>query len=384
MKHFNYLTEEQTENLFVKPPEEFNKYTDKETLAFGLGATLYMPSYQNIIEKVKSEQLRGLASFVMCFEDAIKEEDLDRGQENVRKTLQELYRCIAEGKTNASKVPLFFLRVRNIPQFESFISSLSKEEAELLTGFIFPKFDSSNGSAYLSLTKQFNEHFQTKLYGMPILESPSIIFKESRVNELIKIKAVVDEYRDYVLNIRVGGTDFSSVFALRRGIDYSIYDIKVVSDCLTDILNVFKRADDGYVLSAPVWEYFSQQRLLKPRIRMTPFMEQNMMGKRQKIVDKAIDGLIKEIVLDKANGFVGKTIIHPTHISFVNALQAVTKEEYEDAQMILQHQGGGVFKSSSGNKMNEINPHLAWARQVVKKADVYGVLKEGDNYVALF
>jgi len=384
MKHFNYLTEKQVEDLFVRPPEEFNKYTDKETLAYGLGATLYMPSYQNIIEKVKSELLRGLASFVMCFEDAIKEEDVERGQANVRNTLQELHRSIKAGTTNISKIPLFFLRVRNLSQFESFISTLTKEEAELLTGFVFPKFNSTNGKQYLSLTKQFSEHFQTKLYGMPILESSSIIYKESRVDELIKIKAILDEYQDFVLNIRVGGTDFSSIFALRRGIDYSIYDIKVVSDCLTDILNVFKRAEDGFVLSAPVWEYFSQQRLLKPRIRITPFAEQNMIGKRQNIVDKAIDGLIKEIVLDKANGFVGKTIIHPTHISYVNALQVVTKEEYEDAQMILQHQGGGVFKSATGNKMNEVNPHLAWARQIMKKASVYGVLKEGDHYVALF
>ncbi|WP_367362483.1 HpcH/HpaI aldolase/citrate lyase family protein [Mesotoga sp.] len=43
--------------------------------------------------------------------------------------------------------------------------------------------------------------------------------------------------------------------------------------------------------------------------------------KRNLIVNAAIDGLLREVILDKANGFVGKTIIHPSHLKYVNAMR---------------------------------------------------------------
>lgn len=384
MKHYQYLTDEERESIFHVEPQSFDKHIDREALGFALGATLYMPSYQNIAPKIVEKEMEGLTSFVMCFEDAIREEDVERGQENVKQTLQTLYRSIEDGSLSPDDIPLLFLRVRNLQQFESFTSSLTKEEASLLTGFNFPKFDSTNGADYLQLTKEFSTHFQTPLYGMPILESSQIIYKESRLEELLTLKGIFKSHREQVLNIRVGGTDFSSLFALRRGIDYSLYDIMVVADALRDIQNFFMRAEDGFVISAPVWEYFSNNRMLKPRIRMTPFIQKKMVNKRTSIIDKSIDGLIQELIKDKANGFVGKTIIHPSHITYVNAFQAVTKEEYEDAVMIAESQGGGVAKSSNGNKMNEMNPHMAWAKKILKKAYIYGVIEESDNIVDLF
>ena len=50
-----------------------------------------------------------------------------------------------------------------------------------------------------------------------------------------------------------------------------------------------------------------------------------------------------------ANGFVGRTVIHPNHIKFVNSLMAVTKEEYDDAIMILGNSQGGVVKGTGAN-----------------------------------
>ena len=60
---------------FVKTPIEFNKYTDRDTLQYCLGSTLYMPGTKDIRDKVLNKQL-DVTSFVMCCEDAIKEEDL--------------------------------------------------------------------------------------------------------------------------------------------------------------------------------------------------------------------------------------------------------------------------------------------------------------------
>lgn len=384
MRHFQYLSETQMNHIFEVFPEDFTVDSDRETLSFALGATLYMPSYKKIVEKLINKELQGLTSFVMCFEDAIREEDVERGEENVLNTLRSLTEAVENGNLDKKDIPMFFVRIRNMPQFCKFVKRLSEKEARFLSGFVFPKFSSQNGEEYLSFLVHLNERFNTRLYAMPILETPEIIYQETRMSELTRIKALLNRYRDYILNVRVGGTDFSSLFSLRRGIDYTIYDLAVVADCLKDILNLLMRAEDGFVVSAPVWEYFTNQRLLKPRLRETPFHKRDMLVKRKSIIDKAIDGLIRELILDKANGFVGKTIIHPSHISYVNAFQVVTKEEYEDALMIVQNQGGGVQKSSQGNKMNEMNPHLSWAKKILAKAKVYGVVKENDGYIDLF
>ena len=47
---------------------------------------------------------------------------------------------------------------------------------------------------------------------MPIIEDAEVAYKETRMIELMGIKKILDKYRDLVLQVRVGGTDFSSVF----------------------------------------------------------------------------------------------------------------------------------------------------------------------------
>ena len=41
---------------FVKAPMEFNKYTERDTLQYCLGATLYMPGTKDIRDKVINHQ----------------------------------------------------------------------------------------------------------------------------------------------------------------------------------------------------------------------------------------------------------------------------------------------------------------------------------------
>ena len=145
---------------------------------------------------------------------------------------------------------------------------------------------------------------------MPILETPSIIHKETRIEELTRVKHILDSYKEYVLNIRIGGTDFSGLYSLRRGKDFTIYDLSVIKDCISDIINVFKR--DDYVISGVVYEYYSN------------------------VLDFNNNILIKETLLDKANGLTGKTVIHPTQVNVVNSLMVVSKEDYTDAVNIIR------------------------------------------------
>lgn len=376
MKHHRH----NPEYKFIEEPIEFTKNTEKDLLQYCLGGVLYMPGTKNIISKILNK-IPPAPSMVMCMEDAIKKEDLHNAEVNILKHLDVLADALENGQIDEKEIPLIFIRVRNTQQFKSFSSVLTPHQATVLTGFVFPKFDSDNGLEYLECFDSVCETTGINLYCMPLLEGKRIAFKENRLEELIRIQSLLSGFRPKILNIRVGATDFSSIFGVRRGINHSIYDILAIRDCLADILNFFSRTGQDYVVSAPVWEYF----LANKKDSIDHLIEQNIhhsLLQRNSIVNEAIDGLLREVVLDKANGFVGKTIIHPSHLKYVNAMQAVTKEEYEDARQILNAEGG-VIKSANANKMNEINPHRSWAKKVACKASAYGVIENETAYLKL-
>ena len=62
---------------------------------------------------------------------------------------------------------------------------------------------------------------------------------------------------------------------------------------------------------------------------------------------------------------------------------AVTQEVYEDALQVM-NTSGGVVKSGSGNKMNEIGPHKCWAEKILMRAKAYGVIRDESCYTELF
>lgn len=375
MRHHSY-------NLdfnFVKAPIEFNKYTERTTLQYCLGATLYMPGTKDIKEKVVNHQL-AVTSLVMCCEDAIKEEDLPIAEQNILDHMDYFANLIETGKLSHDDIPLIFVRVRNPEQFESFAARMTAKQASVLTGFNFPKFSSKNALKVLQTLVKVNSRLGVILYGMPILEGSEVAFRELRNQELLLLRNILEPYKELILNIRVGGTDMSSLFGVRRGINSTVYDIMPVRDALSDVLNFFNRYND-YCVSAAVWEYFRAYKdddindIIKRNFH-------NALIKGQEIVNPAIDGLMKEVLIDRANGFVGKTIIHPTHAKFVNAMFTVVEEEYNDAVQIL-HTSGGVVKSEHGDKMNEIGPHRRWAEKIVRRAEVYGVVKTEDSVIKL-
>jgi citrate lyase beta subunit len=341
-----------------------------------------MPGTKNFAQSILNKSVPGLTSMVMCFEDAIAEDSLADAEDNVLQVLEEISTAISNDIITQNDIPLIFLRVRNTIQFKQFSIRLKKKHFQVLTGFVFPKFNSQNGNEYLDQLKQLSIAFDEIIYAMPILESKEIILKETRQDELLKVQTLLKEYKEFILNIRVGATDLSSWFGVRRGINYTIYDILPVRDCISDILNFLNRYGEDYVLSAPVWEYFLVNKNMKFQENVGANIHSSLI-KRETIIDEAVDGLLREVILDKANGFVGKTVIHPTHIKYVNAMQVVTREEFEDALQIL-NKSGGVIKSSKANKMNEINPHRSWAKKIYQKALAYGVIESENEYFRLF
>lgn len=378
MKHNSHNPEFE----FFKDPVNFNKNTSKSLLQFCLGGTLYMPATKSVVDKILARSLCHLKSMVMCFEDAIKAEDIGRAEDNALEHLQTISDAVEQGEISIDDVPLIFLRVRNTEQFSAFSARLTEKHVQILSGFVFPKFYSNNAHLYLQELERINKSLKVSLYGMPILEGKTIAYSESRIGELTQLKSILDTHKANILNVRVGGTDFSSLFGVRRGINSSIYDILPVRDTLSDILNFFNRTEDGYTVSAPVWEYF----LAYKQDDIQEYLDSNIhrsLLTKELILNEAIDGLLREVIFDKANGMVGKTVIHPSHLKFVNAMQAVTREEYQDAMQILDT-SGGVVKSVSENKMNEIGPHANWAKRIVLRAQAYGVIANESDYMQLF
>lgn len=167
----------------------------------------------------------------------------------------------------------------------------------------------------------------------------------------------------------------------------TIYDLHLVGEVIGDIVNIFGRADgSGYNVSGPVWEYFSgTERLWKPQLRTTPFEELRSRGFCQELIADNLDGIIREVRLDQANGLTGKTLIHSTHVAAVIALSVVTHEQFSVATDILggDAAGGGVRRSKYANKIKEINPYRTWALKTVCRADAFGVTEPGVTFVDL-
>ncbi|MCH5204532.1 MAG: HpcH/HpaI aldolase/citrate lyase family protein [Oscillospiraceae bacterium] len=315
-------------------------------LPYMVGGLLYTPATNTgVAEKIKNGRIPCLTSIALCLEDAVLDEALEYAEGCLKNTVSEL------AKLDKEKLPMIFARVRT-PIHLLHIHELLGENEQALTGYVLPKFDPENAEEYAKLISQFNGSRTEKLYIMPIIESGTAADISHRTETLLEIKAVLDKIKEYVLNVRVGGNDFSSLYGLRRSVSQNIYEIGVIRDILSDIINVF--ASD-HVVSGAVWEYFG--------------------------TDMDADwakGLKRELELDKLNGFIGKTAIHPSQLPIIYESMKPSRADYDDARSILSWNDGqsGVAKSADSSRMNEIKCHKKWAERIVRLAEVYGIRDE--------
>ena len=348
MRYFNY----NTQDIFLKPPSAYGLFSSREDLSYALGACLYMPgTRENLFKDIVFSKNMGANTITLCIEDSVSSNEVVQAEQNILDLFMRIELRLKEDSSFMESLPLIFIRVRSVFQLQKLLNESSLIG---LCGFIFPKFDSPLGEKYFSVLKEYNKSNKRTLYGMPILETPAIIHIETRVAELLRVKKIIDYYSEYVLNIRIGGTDFSGLYNLRRGKDFTVYDLAVVKDCISDIINVFKR--DNYVISGVVYEYYNQ------------------------VLDFNNNILIKETLLDRTNGLIGKTVIHPSQVNVVNSLMVVSKEDYIDATNIINSSLNGVIRSNYANKMNEVKPHEKWAKEILLKAKIMGVFEDGKSH----
>ncbi|MHC3474413.1 HpcH/HpaI aldolase/citrate lyase family protein [Streptomyces sp. 7R007] len=381
MRHFGHIAPEVRQRLFHQEPCEFGADSPARLLSAALGATLYSPATRpRLADDVVKQARAGVVSMVLCLEDSINDADVVAGEENLVRQFAELAARESEG------LPLLFIRVRTPEQIPDLVGRLGAT-VRLLSGFVFPKFTEERGIPFLEALACAEATAGRRLFAMPVLESPELLYRESRVETLEGIFRAVDKYRERVLALRLGVTDFCSSYGLRRAPDMTAYDVQIVASVIADVVNMLGRADGtGFTVTGPVWEYFRvPERMFKPLLRTSPFLEGQAVELRERLIEHAMDGLLREITLDHANGLLGKTCIHPTHVLPVHALSVVSHEEFSDAADILRPErgGGGVLRSAYTNKMNEVKPHRAWAERTMLRAEVFGVANEDVSFVDL-
>ncbi|WP_328893736.1 HpcH/HpaI aldolase/citrate lyase family protein [Streptomyces sp. NBC_00236] len=380
MRHFGHIAPAARGDLFFREPCDFDAGSPAPVLAAALGATLYSPATRpRLADDVIKQARRGVVSMVLCLEDSIDDSEVPGAEEN-------LVRQFADLAERGGELPLLFIRVREPHQITDLARRLGAS-VRLLSGFVLPKFTQERGVPFMEALNKAESAAGQRLFAMPVLESPELLHLETRRESLRKVAATVDTYRDRVLALRLGVTDFCSAYGLRRAPDMTAYDVRIVGDVIADVVNVLGRADGtGFTITGPVWEYFRlQERMFKPQLRRSPFLEGRAEELRTALIEHDLDGLLREIELDRANGLLGKTCIHPSHVAPVHALSVVSHEEFSDAQDILrpERDGGGVLRSSYTNKMNEVRPHRAWAERTLRRAEVFGVAKADVGFVEL-
>ncbi len=363
---------------------------DGSALAVGaaLGAVLYVPATTpNAAERLLSGYWPAVTAMVFCLEDAIADRDLPVAEERVVELLQQVRRHV-QATGSRDSIPYVFVRVRDPEHLERLLEQWGELRSEL-DGVVLPKVGAVRASELLEMVASAQSGRDRPFWGLPILEGVDLAQRETRVDSLLHLRSVIERHRAIVPCLRIGATDLSGLYGLRRPRDFTIYDLAVVRDIIADIVNVLARDADAPPISGAVWEYVREPRVFKPRLRQTPFEDEFGEDEgpeiRRRLLSGAIDGLLREALLDRANGLHGKTVIHPRHTLAVDAAYVVSHEEWQSADAIrAAHEAGdGVTASPTGERMNEPKPHALWAHRTLARARAFGVLRADHTFLAL-
>lgn len=387
LRRFAHFGAEAVDSFFELAPTSLRGPAGADGVGAALGAVLYTPAtLEHAAERLFRGFWPGVTAMVFCLEDAIADRDLQQGERRVRELLERA-RELTDAAGTRSALPYLFVRVRSPEHFEHLLGGLGSL-CEELDGVVLPKIGSLQASRYMRLVADAQAGRDRPLWALPIVEGSDIALRETRLEALLALRDTIAEHRALVPCVRIGATDLSGLWGLRRPRDFTIYDVAVVRDIISDVVNVLGRDADSPSISAPVWEYVRDEPVFKPRLRETPFREE--FGEegpkvRRRLVSSAIDGLLRETLLDRANGLHGKSVIHPGHALAVDAAHVVSHEEWTSALAVRAafDAGDGVSAGRGAQRMNEPKPHAQWARRTLARAATFGVLRAEHTFLAL-
>jgi len=287
--------------------------------AYHLGATLYLPAiHKNLFAVAVEGKYAQAKSIIIDFEDAIFDDDLQTADKNLIAVLQKL----------PKQDLLIFIRSRSIKHLESL---LSLENINKIDGFVLAKCDTQNMQDYFSLISD------KAFWLMPVLESREV-FDNSK---LTIIKNFFMEHQERILSLRFGGEDLSSYLGLKRQCEDILYDFHALKHLLSTLVLLFK--SEGFNITAPVFACFKNEA-----------------------------GFLKEVAEDLKMGLFGKTVIHPSQIALAHKTYAITTQELEQAKKVLSKDATAIM--ASDGMMLETIPHRRWAKGMMTRKELYGVI----------
>ncbi len=308
------------------PNIEIHPVSEPSLHPYHLGASLYMPATRDVADMlavITRQKMPTLNTLILCLEDAVSEPDVPMAMGNISTLLNQLSQQPTQNR------PLIFIRPRH--------PALLRQLAELpqigqIIGFVLPKVDMLT----LPDWRLACQSLPSDLLLMPTLETASV-FNPYHNQELAM--ALTEAFSQTILALRIGGNDLMACLRLRRSKEVTLYDTPL-GMLIYQLLGCF--VPYGFYLTAPVFEYLDKPELMLAELRH-----------------------------DVRLGLVGKTIIHPSQLEYVQEAFSVPKLEFEQAQAILQQGAKAVFKHN--NSMLEPATHSEWARQILARADVFGV-----------
>ena len=299
------------------------------TEAIALGATLYLPGTREHLEEIAlGRRYKQLRSAVICLEDSIRADEAPAAMRNVARVLEAL--------PGDAPRPLLFIRPRDPAMLRAL---LRLKGIERIDGFVIPKATAESLPDYLACA--IHDHHRL----MPTLETREILdpLETRRLRDQLLV------IQERVLAVRIGGNDLLQTLGARRSAVRTVYEGPLAAT-VAGLVAAF--APWGFFLSAPVFEHFASEELLRD-----------------------------EVERDVEHGLLTKTVIHPGQIAIVEAAYAVGREELAEARAILAPDSPAVFAISGS--MCEPATHQRWARTIVRRAEIFGLKRETGTIAAV-
>jgi citrate lyase beta subunit len=293
-----------------------------------LHPTLYSPSIMSpadLVEKILYNRALPVWRLVICTEDSIRKDQVKTGIANIGEFLP----LVRPASRKA-----VFVRVRNADVLKRI---LELPEVDKLAGFVIPKTDPSNFSAYADLVLQFTDK---KFKLMPILESHRMT--DAHYRDALRLVLTEARYRPRIDCLRIGANDLMGHLGIRRdSYSMTVYDTPVGAT-IDSIINEF-RGLSGFTITAPVFECF----------------------------DTRFDDLLrKEVRRHILNGLFGQTVIHPRHLRIIRDMYRVSMDEFNSAKKILDPEAPAV--NGVNGRMDESSVHRRWAKLVILRKENFG------------
>lgn len=294
-----------------------------------LGATLYLPATRaDLASVLRGERWPNLRSAVICLEDSVRADEVGSALANLRAFVATLAdRGLNDRGVNAVRV---FVRPRDAGMLRRI---LTLPGIEHVTGFVLPKATADSLPAYLSALA-WDHHLL-----MPTLETREVF----DASEMRRLREQLLAIRDRIAVLRIGGNDLFQQLGTRRSAVRTAYD-GPLGPVIASLVGTF--APHGFSLSAPVFEAFGNPQLLA-----------------------------EEVVRDIEHGLLTKTAIHPAQIDPIQNLYAVDAGDLAEARAMLDAGAGAVF--ARGGTMCEPATHRRWATTIARRAEHFGVRRDG-------